>query len=86
MTVHDMPRQRWHSPWGAVKKFFTYNDVKAGVLVGTDKAGNKYFEDKKAVQFGRWEEVCATTKCACVCAFSSCMASLKIVSFVAGTC
>uniref|UniRef100_A0A3Q3EUS6 NADH dehydrogenase [ubiquinone] 1 alpha subcomplex subunit 12 n=1 Tax=Labrus bergylta TaxID=56723 RepID=A0A3Q3EUS6_9LABR len=41
---------------GGVKGFlvqlFRVNDVKTGALIGVDKYGNKYFEDKKNYFFG----------------------------------
>lgn len=30
------------------------NDVKTGALIGVDKYGNKYYEDKKNYFFGEW--------------------------------
>jgi hypothetical protein len=33
--------------WGAVKSFWQFSDIKQGRLVGTDKFGNKYYENLK---------------------------------------
>ncbi|KAL8221695.1 UNVERIFIED_CONTAM: hypothetical protein K2H54_074373 [Gekko kuhli] len=37
---------------GALVQFFRVNDLKTGTLVGTDKYGNKYYEDNRYF-FGR---------------------------------
>ena len=52
--------QKWakaiqtYGPFGAVRKFFVFSDVKAGTLVGTDKYGNRYFENKDEVVWGEF--------------------------------
>ena len=44
-------------PIGTLKKVYYYDEVKLGVLKGTDFLGNKYFEEK-SIQHGRhrWVE------------------------------
>ncbi|KAM4711738.1 NADH dehydrogenase [ubiquinone] 1 alpha subcomplex subunit 12 [Anableps anableps] len=38
---------------GFFRQFFRVNDIKTGTLIGVDKYGNKYYEDKKHYFFGR---------------------------------
>uniref|UniRef100_A0A1A8L4Q3 NADH dehydrogenase [ubiquinone] 1 alpha subcomplex subunit 12 n=2 Tax=Nothobranchius TaxID=28779 RepID=A0A1A8L4Q3_9TELE len=38
---------------GVLLQLFRVNDLKTGALVGVDKYGNKYYEDKKNCFFGR---------------------------------
>uniref|UniRef100_A0A7N6ALQ6 NADH dehydrogenase [ubiquinone] 1 alpha subcomplex subunit 12 n=1 Tax=Anabas testudineus TaxID=64144 RepID=A0A7N6ALQ6_ANATE len=37
---------------GLLLQFFRVNDLKTGTLIGVDKYGNKYYEDKKHYFFG----------------------------------
>ncbi|MED6292207.1 hypothetical protein CHARACLAT_031277 [Characodon lateralis] len=37
---------------GFFLQLFRVNDIKTGTLIGVDKYGNKYFEDKKHYFFG----------------------------------
>ncbi|KAM6895950.1 NADH dehydrogenase [ubiquinone] 1 alpha subcomplex subunit 12 [Lycodopsis pacificus] len=47
---------------GFFLQLFRVNDVKTGALVGLDKYGNKYFEDRKKYFFGRHRWVIYTTE------------------------
>ncbi|KAF5907981.1 NADH dehydrogenase [ubiquinone] 1 alpha subcomplex subunit 12, partial [Clarias magur] len=47
---------------GLLVQFFRANDVKTGALVGVDKYGNKYYEDKQHYFFGRHRWVIYTTE------------------------
>ncbi|XP_068163297.1 NADH dehydrogenase [ubiquinone] 1 alpha subcomplex subunit 12 [Antennarius striatus] len=43
------------------RHFIRVKDVKTGTLIGTDKYGNRYYEDKKHYFFGRHRWVIYTT-------------------------
>ncbi|XP_061570189.1 NADH dehydrogenase [ubiquinone] 1 alpha subcomplex subunit 12 [Cololabis saira] len=47
---------------GLLLQFFRVNDVKTGALIGEDKYGNKYYEDRKHYFFGRHRWVIYTTE------------------------
>ncbi|XP_054876321.1 NADH dehydrogenase [ubiquinone] 1 alpha subcomplex subunit 12 [Poeciliopsis prolifica] len=47
---------------GLLTQFFRVNDIKTGTLIGIDKYGNKYYEDKKHYFFGRHRWVIYTTE------------------------
>uniref|UniRef100_A0A671X2R3 NADH dehydrogenase [ubiquinone] 1 alpha subcomplex subunit 12 n=1 Tax=Sparus aurata TaxID=8175 RepID=A0A671X2R3_SPAAU len=49
---------------GLLVQFFRVNDVKVGNLIGVDKYGNKYYEDKKHFFFGDRQQYvpCTTTR------------------------
>ncbi|KAG7235955.1 hypothetical protein INR49_001736 [Caranx melampygus] len=47
---------------GFLLQLFRVNDVKTGTLIGVDKYGNKYYEDKKHYFFGRHRWVIYTTE------------------------
>lgn len=38
---------------GAVRKMLALDDIKVGTLVGNDKYGNQYFENKQEVVLGK---------------------------------
>jgi NADH dehydrogenase (ubiquinone) 1 alpha subcomplex subunit 12/NADH dehydrogenase [ubiquinone] 1 alpha subcomplex assembly factor 2 len=44
--------QRHGSAFRALRKMLQMDDIKVGTLVGTDKYGNQYFENKKEIVLG----------------------------------
>ncbi|MEQ2264167.1 hypothetical protein XENORESO_021502 [Xenotaenia resolanae] len=46
---------------GFFLQLFRVNDIKTGTLIGVDKYGNKYFEDKKHYFFGEFtaSQICS---------------------------
>ncbi|XP_008279078.1 NADH dehydrogenase [ubiquinone] 1 alpha subcomplex subunit 12 [Stegastes partitus] len=47
---------------GFLVQFFRANDIKTGTLIGVDKYGNRYYEDKKHYFFARHRWVIYTTE------------------------